>query len=200
MQLKEHEIASFAIMVANAVVEALDKRNTQNNIGNCGNTNHSEGECATKPEKTAYQKTEQLLYNYNNFKRIIKERELEIENLRKYGVPKRSTSIVEYSSHGNTVGGIVLPEESVESAIRNVQASVQATVQALALIDKCMETLKPDPYYQILEMRYFESRTQEDIAEYFGCSQVTISKNKSRLVRELSLRLFPNQSIAELMK
>lgn len=200
MQLKEHEITAFAITVANAVVEALEKRNVLNNGIGCCTHNETDNECATKPEKTAYQKTEQLLYNYNNFKRIIKERELEIENLRKYGVPKRSTSIVEYSTHSNTVGGIVLPEESVESAIRNVQASVQATVQAIALIDKCLETLKPDTYYKILEMRYFEGKTQEDIAEGFGCSQVTISKNKSRLVKELSLRLFPNQSIAEMMK
>lgn len=191
MQLREREMASFAIMVANAVVEALEKKNM---IGNASAT-----ESASKSEKTAYQKTEQLLYNYNNFKRIIKERELEIENLRKYGVPTKSASIVEYSPRGGTASGIVLPEESVEAAIRNVQASVESTVQAIALIDKCMDALKVDPYYELLEMRYFEGRTQEDIAEYFGCSQVTISKNKSRLVRELSIRLFPNQTINEMM-
>ena len=96
--------------------------------------------------------------------------------------------------------GLVLEEESVEAAVRTVERSVQGTVQAIALIDKCMAALKDDPYYEILEMRYFEGRTQEDIALYFGCSQVTISNNKNRLVRELAMRLFPNQVIDEYMK
>ena len=76
---------------------------------------------------------------------------------------------------------------------------MQGTVQAIALIDKCMAQLRNDPYYGILEMRYFDGRTQEDIALEFGCSQVTISNNKNRLVRELSMRLFPNQAINEMM-
>ena len=150
-------------------------------------------------EKTAYAKTEALLYNYMGFKRIIKERELEIETLRTYGVPQRSTSIVEYSPGTGTVHGLSTVEESVEAAIRNVQASVESTVQAIALIDKCMASLKHDPYYPILEMRYFEGRTQEDIADYLGCSQVSVSKNKNRLIRELSMRLFPDQAISEMM-
>jgi DNA-directed RNA polymerase specialized sigma subunit len=155
---------------------------------------------AVKPPKTAYQKTEQLLYNYNGFKRIVAEKQREIEELREYGVPQKSGSIVEYSPHGGTVQGTVLPEESVENAVRNVEASVQGTVEAIALIDKCMALISTDPYYKILEYRYFDGRTQEDIAAEFNCSQVTISNNKNRLVRELSMRLFPDQVVDEMFK
>ena len=88
----------------------------------------------------------------------------------------------------------------MESAVHRIKASVQDTVQAIALIDKCMGQLKNDPYYKILEMRYFEGRTQDDIALEFNCSQVTISKNKGRLVRELSMRLFPNQAVGEMLE
>lgn len=152
-----------------------------------------------KSERTAYQKTEQLLFNYNGFKRIVAEREQEIADIRKYGVPQKSGGAMggERVQSSRNVQGIVLPEESVEAAVRTVQASVEGTVQAIALIDKCMAALKSDPYYKILEMRYFEGRTQEDIAVEFNCSQVTISKNKSRLVKELAMRLFPNQVIDE---
>ena len=93
-----------------------------------------------------------------------------------------------------------LPEEAGEKARHEVQASVEGTVQAVALIDKCMAAIKDDPYYKILEMRYIEGRTQEDIADVFNCSQVTVSKNKSRLIKELSIRLFPNQVISEMMR
>lgn len=150
-------------------------------------------------DKSAYAKTEALLYNYNGFKRILLEKEAEIENIKKFGVPKRSASIVEYSVHGGIPQGIVLDEESVDAAIQNVLDSVQGTVQAIRLIDKHMAALKNDPYYCILEMRYMQGRTQEDIATELNCSQVTISKNKSRLIKELAMRLFPDQSMKEMM-
>jgi RNA polymerase sigma factor (sigma-70 family) len=114
-------------------------------------------------------------------------------------VPKKGEAVKQYGGGSGTVSGLVLPEESVDSAVRRIQASVQDTVQAIDLIDKCMAQLRSDPYYKVLEMRYFEGRTQEDIAYEFGCSQVNISKNKSRLVRELSMRLFPNQVVGELL-
>lgn len=185
MQISDSKIKDLVDMIVTAVVEALDK-------GKYIDTKSK--------SKTAYQKTEQLLYNYNGFKKIVKEKELEIETLKKYGVPQRSTSIVEYSPGSGVVKGMITEEESVENAIRSVQSSVQGTVQAISLIDNCMVALKNDPYYDILEMRYFEGRTQDDIALTLGCSQVTISKNKSRLVKELAMRLFPEQVIAEMME
>ena len=149
-------------------------------------------------EKSAYAKTEALLYNYRGFCRIVEERKREIEELRKYGVPGKSAGF-EYSPHTNVVSGIVTDDERVEAAVHNIQQNVEGTVQAIALIDKCMDALKNDPYYKILPMRYFEGRTQEDIALEFKCSQFTISTNKSRLVKELSMRLFPNQVIQEML-
>lgn len=150
-------------------------------------------------EKTAYAKTESLLYNYRGFQRIVRERMDEIEDIKKYGVPKKGGAVVEYGGGGNVPSGLVLPEESVETAVCRIKESVQDTIRAIELIDKCMAQLKSDPYYSILEMRYFDGRTQEDIALELKCSQVSISKNKSRLVRELSMRLFPNQVVEEML-
>ena len=183
-------------LISNVVKETI----AQLNLGNVGNVVHVEAPKPEKQEKTAYQKTEQLLFNYMGFKRIVEERMQEIEDIRKYGVPKRGSAVVEYGGNvGGTVQGIVLPEESVERAVENVVKSVQGTVQAIALIDKCMATLKNDPYYPILEMRYFEGRTQEDIAYELKCTQKTISQNKGRLVRELAMRLFPDQVVEEML-
>lgn len=186
MRIDNADILEFAEIIANAVVNALEKKNL---IGTSG-----------KQDKTAYQRTEQLLYNYNGFKKIVAERMSEIEELCKYGVPEKSVGAMgERVQTSRTNVGIVLPEESVEAAVERVKASVQGTVDAIELIDKCMAALKHDPYYNILEMRYFEGRTQEDIALEYGCTQKTISINKNRLVRELSMRLFPNQVMEEMM-
>ena len=174
--MQRQEMLELADLVAQAVVKALG--------GNAP---------APKQEKTAYQKTEQLLYNYVGLQKIVAERMQEIEEIRMYGVPKKCGGVSEYVSKGGMPRGLVLEEESVEDAVRNVQRSVQSTVQHLAQIDKCMAALKYDPYYKVLEMRYFEGRTQEDIAATFGCNQATIARNKSRLVKELAMRLFPDQ-------
>jgi DNA-directed RNA polymerase specialized sigma subunit len=152
-----------------------------------------------KSEKTAFQKTEQLLFNYLGFKRIVAERQQEIADIRRYGVPQQCGTVGERVHSSRSVQGIVLPEESVEAAVRSVEASVQTTVQAIAMIDKGMATLKHDPYYEVLEMRYFEGRTLEDIGIYFGCDHTTISRNKNRLVKELSMRLFPDEVISEML-
>lgn len=184
MQIGKSEMVEFANIVAQAVVKALDGKSVSAN---------------PKVEKTAYQKCEQLLYNYNNFKKILVDRQQEIEELRKYGVPTKCGGVTDFVQKGGLPQGIVLPEESVEAAVHTVQKSVQGIVDAIALIDKCMATLRNDPYYVVLPMRYFEGRTLEDIGVELGKDTATISRNRVRLVKELSMRLFPDQYINELM-
>lgn len=191
MLVNELELRELIKITVEETIKALNCQNHQNsNIG----------KQQPKQEKSAYAKTETLLYNYVGFQKIVEERKLEIEEIRKYGVPQTCGAGGERVQNGNLPHGIVLPEESVDAAVCRIERSVEGTVQAIALIDKCMAALKNDPYYRVLELRYFEGRTQEDIATLFGCSQVTISNNKNRLVRELSMRLFPNQVIDEMLK
>lgn len=183
MEIHNKDMVEFAELIAQAVVKALGGKSAN-----------------PKPEKTAYQKCEQLLYAYNGFQRIVAERMQEIEDIRRYGVPQKSAMAGgETVQNGNLPQGIVLPEESVEAAVRNVQKSVEGTVQAIALIDKCMAALRNDPYYKVLPMRYFEGRTLEDIGVELGKDTATISRNRVRLVKELSMRLFPDQYVNELM-
>lgn len=187
MQMDKNDILELGNIVASAVVEALKKEHLVNTTA------------PVKQEKTAYQRTEQLLYNYNGFKKIVDERRQEIEELRVHGVPQKCGGVNEYVDKGGMPQGIMLPEEATENAIRNVEASIAELVGVINLIDKCLYSLRNDPYYKIIELRYFEGRTQEDIALTLKCSQVTISNNKNRLVREMALRLFPNQVIKEYM-
>lgn len=187
MQIDKQSMVELAKLVAESVVTALEQR------GIVGQQRVGIG------EKSAYAKTESLLYNYMGFKKIVAERMAEIEDIKKYGVPQKNNPFGERVQTSRTNVNIVLPDESVEAAVCRIQGSVEQTVQAITLIDKCMDTLKGDPYYKILEYRYFEGRTQEDIALVYGVSQVTISNNKNRLVRELAMRLFPNQVVEEIL-
>ena len=193
--MERQQMIELAEIVSKAVVNALKENNL---IGAADNVVQPK----PKTEKTAYQKTEQLLFAYNGFKRILEERKQEVADLRKYGVPQKSAGAMSGTrvQSSRNVQGIVLPEDAVEDAVRTVEASVQGTVQALSLIDRCMAALKNDQYYEILPMRYFEGRTLEDIGFYFGVDHTTISRNRGRLVRELAMRMFPDEVAKEMMQ
>lgn len=202
--IEKESMVELATLVAQSVVEALEKKN----IIGCGNTintinNNVVGTTANanvKTEKTAYQKTEQLLYNFRGFKKIVQERLDEIEEIKQYGVPKNCGALGERVQGGALPGGIVLPDESVEQAVHRIHCAIESTVRVIALIERSMSLLSNDPYYDVLEMRYFEGRTLEDIAAHFKCDTSTVSRNRSRLVKELSLRLFPDDVVNEYMK
>ena len=109
-----------------------------------------------KQPPKAYQQTEQLLYNYYEFKKVIRERALD-------------------------------------------EDSIKETVHMVEMIEKGLDALSTDPYCKILEYLYFEGRTQEDVALDFKCSQVSISYHKKRLVQKLSIYLFPDQVVKDIM-
>lgn len=192
MAITKEEMLEISELVAKSVVKAL--------IDN-GLVGASANRKTKQSEKSAYQKTEQLLFNYNNFKKIIEEKKQEIVEIETYGVPGKSAmSGGERVQSSRAEFGIVLPEESVENAVQKIHCAIQTTVQGIAMIDKALASVEHDPYYKILEMRYFEGRTLEDIGVYFNCDHSTISRNKSRLVKDLAMRLFPDEVIAEYLK
>jgi hypothetical protein len=184
MQIDKSTIESITQLVVKTTLETLEDKGMLK---------------TNKKERSAYQKTEQLLYNYNGLKRVVEDRMKEIEEIKQYGVPTKSKSITQFGGASGTVKGIVLEEESVEAAVRTRLASVEGTVQVLATIDKCMDKLRTDQYFDTLEMLYFEGQTMEAIAVYYGCGVATVSRNKNRLVKELAMLLFPDEVVKEMM-
>jgi hypothetical protein len=153
-----------------------------------------------KSDKSAYAKTEMLLYNYLNFKKIVQDKLQEIEDLRKYGVPQKSAmSGGERVQSSRNVQGLMTTEESVEQAVSVVEASVAEVNRAIRSIDKALDKIKYEQYYKIIPLFYFDGCTLEDIGLQLNCDHSTISRNKSKLVRSMSLWLFPNDVVTEYM-
>lgn len=193
MQIERKELVEIIKTVVEATINTLRIQGMLGTANNVGNASANSKKTPMK-EKSAYAQTEALLFNYNSFLKIVREKEQEIEDIRTYGVPERGSAVVKYGGNcGGKPRGLVLDEERVEEAVRNVQKSMESTVQAIEMINKGMAALKHDPYYRILEMRYFEGRTQEDIAVEFKCTQPNVAYHKSRLVKELAIRLFPDK-------
>lgn len=180
----------------------IEERDLENIIKEAVKATISElgiGKQEQRQTKNAYQKTEQLLYNYRNFQKVIKEKQEQIDELRKYGVPHKGSAVHTYCGD-NTVHGLSTVEETVDNAVHTVQRSVQEIVGVLNMIDRAMKAIKSDPYYSILEMRYLDGMTQEDIAKQINCSKQNVSYHKSRLVKDLALRIFPNEVAKEMLE
>ena len=190
VQIDKQSMVELAEIITKSVVTALEDK------GLVGTASANE---KPKQEKTAYQKTEQLLYNYRGFQRIVEERKQEIEDLRRYGVPQKCGGVSERVCSSRNIQGIVLPEESIEITVRNIEDSIRDVVRVINLIEKGLSTIKNDPYYEIIQLRYFQGCTQEEIAVHFKRDQTTIARNKSKLIKELALQIFPNLVVNEFM-
>lgn len=147
-------------------------------------------------KQTPFQKTETLLYNYNNFQEAIKDKYLQIETIQTEGIPKKSSSISSFSSQATYE--VKSDADKAEEKIECIEQSIQTTKNFIKVIDAAIDALKGDSYFDIIPMKYFEGQTREEIAEHFEVDVSTISRNKNRLINMLQIRLFSDEVIYQI--
>lgn len=145
-------------------------------------------------KQTPFQKTETLLYNYNHFKAAIKDKEDQIQEIRELGLKGRSKSITTFTGNSGLIE-VKSEAEKAEEKIEMIEFSIMTTRRFIKVLEDAIETLRDDPYYELISMRYFEGRTRESIAEYFDCDVKTVNRNKNRLINLLQIRLFSDEVI-----
>ena len=148
-------------------------------------------------KQSPFQKTETLLYNYNNFVSVIKEKEEQIAELRRFGLRKKSTSITSFSG-GTGLVDVKSEEEKVDEKIEAIESSIVSTRGFIKIIDDAISCLQGDPYFDLIDLRYFKGWSREDIAAYFDCDVKTVTRNKNRLINLLQIRLFSDEVIRQM--
>ena len=116
----------------------------------------------------------------------------------------------------DTVNSTVLKMKMAGLLKRNRQSAIEKTeellrnypifkdlqepyaVKLVSNIEKALKDIEDDLYYEVIPMYYFHNETREYIAERFGCTETTISRNKTRLLNQLKLRLVSKEVIEEL--
>lgn len=73
------------------------------------------------------------------------------------------------------------------------------TVNLVNKVEKALDEIKDDPYYDIIQMFYFENETRESIALTLDITVRTVARNKRRLVNELKVKLFSDDCIREIL-
>lgn len=147
-----------------------------------------------------FKRVEHILRNYGAFQAVIQEKEQQIIDVVENGVPSKSASIMEYHSHTGVVSSLKTEEETIEAVVDALNADIVWLRQVLKRVDLALETVKDSPDYPMLEEYYFECRTREYLAEKYGTSIPTVVKRKNKLVRQITLHLFPKDMIADLME
>lgn len=75
---------------------------------------------------------------------------------------------------------------------------LKITSSFVKMIGDALEDISDDPYFQIIELKYFNGWTHEQIAEYFDVQPAAISKQRKRLINRLRGILFSDDFISEL--
>ncbi|NRT90920.1 hypothetical protein [Clostridium beijerinckii] len=150
-----------------------------------------------KKELSYYKKVELLLYNYENLKDAIKQKDEEIRHIERYGLPQASGSIVVYQ----TSGGGISPEDRYLQLIDKYKVEKIETQRDLTRIENALDKIREDKYFDIIQFKYLNLQkdkleTDERIAEKLDKDQSTVTRNRKRLMNKLITILFP-ESIRE---
>ena len=160
--------------ITNYIFEELSKRNL------------------LRKSSTTYQNTESLLYKYNDLKKSIEDREEEIEEIKATGLRSKSKSILQMPQGGPH------NDELETDIINGLIIDIKKTQLIINRIDRIINKFKNDKYIEIVKQKYFEGKTQQDIADYFDKDTTTIWRNNKRLINEIKVYLFPNDVVKEL--
>lgn len=147
-------------------------------------------------KETPFQKTEKLLYNYNNFLESVRDREKMIEELENGSVDIKSRSITSFSTA--PVSGFTSEAEKKADEIENHKNQIRVTKNFISTIDSALELISGEKYYEIIRMWYFEGKSREEIADYYRVDVKTITRNKNKLINRLQIRLFSDEYITQI--
>lgn len=82
----------------------------------------------------------------------------------------------------------------------DVEDASETTKNFCELVMRALSRIQDDPYYQIIELKYFEHWTHEKIAEFFDVDVSVISKRRTKLINQLRPLIFSDDFIRELFE
>lgn len=146
-----------------------------------------------KPQnaKTAFKNTEARLYALPVLKIKIKDDIEKIEQLQIHGTPERSKSITRFSKNSVRLD----PEEALEAIIKEKVADIATDQHEVDILEKALDFIRDDPYYETVSGRYFDGLDNEEIGEKIGCDGTTVWRNRQRLIKRLAVRLYGTNAI-----
>ena len=153
-------------------------------------------EIKTEKQLTPFQKTEKLLSELSLLTGAIDSKKMLIEDLKKEGISiqKKKTEVNVQSSK------VYLSElEKVENRIEKLQEEIVRIENVVNMVERALDTIKNNKYYDIIEMKYFDDLTFEHISEKLDISVITAKRYKNKMIRQLQLVIFSDDVIKNIL-
>ncbi len=135
-----------------------------------------------------------MLYNYPALKLKVEQDEEFLYNPEAETAPKSNWSkdIVIFSTRSTGSHGL-----DIDQYTQGVKSSMMRTRQEVLRIERALETVKDDPYYDIIPFKYWDGMTMLEIADSFQCEDKTARRHKNRLVNKIKIMLFGADALKE---
>lgn len=121
---------------------------------------------------------------------ILRERILQnnehLAEIRQYGPGSKDKSIVRFQRTGVRLS----PEEIIEALIIDMQATIAADEHEVTIMEGVIARAEHDPYFRVVSMRYFDGKTDAEIAEAIPCDATTVWRNRTRILDNITVWLY----------
>ena len=133
-----------------------------------------------------FKETERLLYSLPALKLKLAQDEEDLRN-GLVSLPEKSRDIVKPSQGGYRMHD---PDAREERYIEQRIESMERTKKEIQRIERALETIQDDEYYEIIPLKYWDGLSPVEIAERLNCDERTFYRHKNRLVNKLKVVLF----------
>src|SRR5690554_5400965 len=137
-------------------------------------------------QRNYFKETERLLYSLPALRLKVAQDEEDLKN----GLVKfreRSRDVIKPSQGGY---GPSDPEAKEERYIAERKESMERTKREIQRIERALETIQDDEYYEIIPLKYWDGLSPAQIAKALHCDERTFYRHKNRLVNKLKVVLF----------
>lgn len=141
---------------------------------------------ADRTAKDIFKATERRLYHYPILKEKIEADKERLERMRTEGTPERSRGIARMSRPGYRAD----PEEMLAALIAEHEAALAIDEYEIEIIDAALKSIIADLNYFVVEGKYMQGLTDDEIAESIPCDKTTVYRHRKRLITRLSVRLY----------
>lgn len=141
---------------------------------------------AERSAKDAFKATERRLYAVPVLRQKLMDDRERLEEIRKFGPRSKSKSITRFERTGTRLS----PEEIFEAVVIDMEATIAADEYELEIMEKALDFIRGDEYYEVISGRYLEDLTDDEVAERIPCDSSTVWRNRKRLVQRLAVLLY----------
>ena len=140
-------------------------------------------------KKDLYHETESALKNYAYNKIMIEKNDKRIKEIWEKGLTDQIKKVTMERVSGGKVEYKGVPEKEIDT-IEYLQKENMKLEKRIIRIENALECIKNEPNYKILEMRYFNKYTLEEIEIEIGLSIKTIRNHLKKMIKILQNLIF----------